>query len=205
MITELLNRQGAMLWKWRKHLVALLTRPLTSSNDEDADGQEYARSLETQGEAEAYLQAYSALLADRREVITAERTLLAALDVKEKKARRTKASKKAEQAAEDVDVIMSLGDIGPQPETEALNKELQDERKAVLEDFDTGRALRSVMIDLNNVAATITREDDPEKILARNGAQKLRDLINDEGALENNLRGLLPYAHHSKTDRETAS
>ena len=54
-----------MLWKWRNHLVALLTQPLTSPEEEDADGQEYTRSLETQGEAEAYLQAYSALLADR--------------------------------------------------------------------------------------------------------------------------------------------
>lgn len=45
---------------------------------EDADGQEYQRSLDNQGEAETYLQAYTALLADRREALTNERTLLAA-------------------------------------------------------------------------------------------------------------------------------
>lgn len=180
-IDELLNKQGSLLWKWRNHLVALLTRPLTTADDDDADGQEYARSLETQVEAEAYLQAYSALLADRREVMTAERTLLAVLDVKEKKARRTKASRKAATAAADEDAIMSLGDIDPQPEHDELIKELQDARKALLEDFDSSRAMRSVMIDLNNVAARITREEDPEKVMARSGAQELRTLISDEG------------------------
>ncbi|KAJ3551190.1 hypothetical protein NM688_g4853 [Phlebia brevispora] len=39
MIENILNPQSALLWKWRTHLISLLTQPLTS-NDEDADGQE---------------------------------------------------------------------------------------------------------------------------------------------------------------------
>ena len=180
MIDELLNPQSALLWKWRSHLVQLLTAPLTSGGD-DADGQEYARSLETQGEAESYLQVYSALLADRREIMTAERTLLAIVDVKEKKTRHTKAAAKAAQALLDDDVMVALAEIEAQPEDEVLKQTLHDERKALLEDHNLERAVRSIMVELSNIAAGITRENDPEKIIAYEAAQQLRQLIADQG------------------------
>lgn len=181
-IDELLNQQSALLWKWRSHLIQVLTRPLTSGDD-DADGQEYARSLETQGEAEAYLQAYSALLADRREVMTAERTLLAIVDVKEKKTRKTKAAKKAAMALhDDMDIDVILADVEAQPEDEVLRKELHEQRKALLEDHDPQRAVRSVMVELSNIAASIIRESDPEKIIAYEAAQQLRELIANQGS-----------------------
>lgn len=179
-IDEVLNPQSALLWQWRSHLVKLLTQPLTSG-EEDADGQEYARSLETQGEAETYLQAYAALLADRRETMTAERTLLAIHDVKEKKARKTKAAKKAAMALYDEDVQMVLEEVEAQPEDEVLRKELGDQRKALLEDHNTERAVRSVMVELSNIAASITRENDPERILADRGATQLRELLAEQG------------------------
>lgn len=179
-IDEVLNPQATLLWKWRTRLIGLLTQPLTSSED-DADGQEYARSLDTQGEAETYLQAYAALLADRREVMTSERTLLAVLDVKEKKARKTKASRKAAAALYDEDALMVAGDIELEPENQILHKELHEARKAILEDSDPSRAIRSVMIDLNNLAARITRKNDPEKMRAADGAKKLRELTSEQG------------------------
>lgn len=180
MVEEVLNPQADLLWKWRTHLVGLLTQPLTST-DEGADGQEYARSLDTQGEAETYMQVYAALLADRREVMTSERTLLAALEVKETKARKTKAANKAAAAALEEDVVMALGDIEQQPENQVLSKELHDERKAILEQTDQGRAVRSVMVDLNNIAARITRTNDAEKAVAAEGAKRLKALLAEQG------------------------
>lgn len=79
LIDEVLNEQTHLLWEWRTRLISLLTQSLSAesngSNNADgnesnnADGNEYSRTLETQGEAETFLQAYSALLADRREGI----------------------------------------------------------------------------------------------------------------------------------------
>ena len=180
MIDELLNEQSALLWQWRTRLIGLLTQSLTSDGD-DADGQEYTRSLETQGEAETYLQAYAALLADRREALTSERTLLAAHDDREKKIRKTKAAKKAAEAALEEEVLMQIGDLDPQPEHQVLQQELKDERTALLEDFNTGRALRSVMVDLNNVAARITDDKNPERVIAREAASRLRKLLTEQG------------------------
>ena len=182
MVEDLLNEQGALLWQWRTQLITLLTKSLTSADDENADGQEYARSLDTQGEAEAYLQAYSALLADRREAMTSERTLLAALDVKEKKARKTKAARKAKgEIMDGDDVIMTLGEDEQQPEHQELLVQLQDMRKAILEDFHSSRSIRSIMIDLNNVAAR-AKDKDPEQIIATDATKQLRELLRAEGA-----------------------
>lgn len=186
-VDELLNQQSALLWRWRSHLIKLLTMPLNSRGDE-ADGQEYGRSLETQGEAETYLQAYAALLADRREAMTAERTLLAAHDVREKKARRTKAAKKAELALMDEEVMLAVGDLEPQPQDEVLRKELNDQRKALLEDHNPERAIRSIMVELNHIAARITRKDDPEKIIAAEASERLRELLADQAKLMDRLQ-----------------
>jgi E3 ubiquitin-protein ligase SHPRH len=59
-------------------MTELLTQQLTPG--EEADGQEYQRTLDDQGEAETYLMNYASLLADRREALLRERTLLAAHD-----------------------------------------------------------------------------------------------------------------------------
>jgi E3 ubiquitin-protein ligase SHPRH len=182
MIEDVLNEQGALLWQWRAQLIALLTKPLASSDGEDADGEEYARSLDTQGEAEGYLQAYSALLADRREAMTSERTLLAVLDVKEKKLRKTRAAQKARGFPMIVDeALATLDDVDKRPEDQVLQKELRDARRAILENWDTSRSMRSIMIDMNKVVAGIIRDDDPEKIIAAGASKKLREFIKGEG------------------------
>ena len=80
MITDLLIAQANLLWQWRSRLVELLTRSISSGSEEDADGKEYVRSLETQGEAETFLHAYLVLLNDPREVLFAEKSLLATDD-----------------------------------------------------------------------------------------------------------------------------
>ncbi|KIP06910.1 hypothetical protein PHLGIDRAFT_72023 [Phlebiopsis gigantea 11061_1 CR5-6] len=199
-IDELLNPQSALLWKWRNHLVQLLTAPLTSGDD-DADGQEYARSLETQGEAESYIQVYAALLADRREIMTAERTLLAIVDVKEKKTRSTKAAAKAAQALLDDDVMVALAEVEAQPEDEVLKQTLHEERRALLEDHNSERAVRSIMVELSNIAAGITRENDPEKIIAYEAAQQLRKLIADQAKLMEQLQADLALLRKAFNER----
>lgn len=167
----MLNEQSALLWQWRTKIVGLLTQKLGSAG-EQADGEEYARTLDTQGEAEAYLQAYAALLADRRETIAAERTLLAAHEGREKKTRKTKAAARAKFRTQDN--LEILGDVEVQPEHEVLYGQLLEQRKE-LQLFE--RALKSVMVDLTAVAARIPKENDPEKIIAKDGAASLRALI----------------------------
>lgn len=192
LIHSTLNRQTELLWEWREKLVSLLTQPLSSSSsDGDADGEEFSRSLETQGEAEAYLQAYADLFADRRATLTSERTLLAAHDTRETHLRKTKAAQKATDTvlwAEDedlMDVQMEKLEGEVQPQHEVLQKELKEKRTALLQLNDAGayRAVRSVMVDLNNVAARIVKEDDPERYIVKDAVAKLRALINEQCAL----------------------
>jgi E3 ubiquitin-protein ligase SHPRH len=174
-IEELLNEQSNLLWLWRDQIYDLLTRKLAGTGE--ADGQEYTRTLDTQGEAEAYLQAFTALLADRREVLVAERTLLAAHDVREKRLRHTKAARKAAAAAASLHADVTIPeDVEMQPEHEVLHKTLSDERKDLIKQFQ-GRAIRSIVFDLNAVAAAIHNDKDPEKINARKCSAELRQLI----------------------------
>ncbi|KAL6308831.1 SNF2 family N-terminal domain-containing protein [Sparassis latifolia] len=206
-IEDLLNEQSALLWKWREKLISLLTKSLTSG-EEAADGEEYARSLETQGEAEAYLQVYAALLADRREALMSERTLLDVHDVQETKKRKTRVAQRIAimdllHDVEEADFVPLEKLPEALPEHEVLYKELNDERKTLLEDFDSNRAIKSVMVDLNNVAARLPRQDDPEKILAKDGATELRGLIADQTKLMEKLRTDL--AHLRKTFNERIS
>ncbi|KZT68625.1 hypothetical protein DAEQUDRAFT_671213 [Daedalea quercina L-15889] len=198
-IDQVLNAQSALLWRWRGKLVALLTQPLTSQED-GADGQEYARNLETQGEAEAYLQAYAALMADRRETLTAERTLLAVHDVREAHVRHTKAAQRALEP-EDVVQLDQLDTEEQRPEHEVLLKTLHEDRKAILEDFDSDRAVRSVLVDLNNVAARITKDTDPEKILAREAAKRLRGLLADQNKLMERLQSDVTHLRRAFNER----
>lgn len=141
MIEDVLNEQANLLWEWRKHIMVLLSRPLTQKEDE-ADGQEYQRTLDDQGEAETYLQVYAALLADRRVALINERTLLAALDVKEKHFRKTKAAFRAAHVSSENELEIPEG-LNIQPEHEVLHKELSNKRNGILAKLG-GRAIKSV-------------------------------------------------------------
>lgn len=147
MIEDVLNKQANLLWEWRKHIMVLLSRPLTQKEDE-ADGQEYQRTLDDQGEAETYLQVYAALLADRRVALINERTLLAALDVKEKHSRKTKAAFRAAHTSLESELETPEG-LDIQPEHEVLHKELSDKRNDILERLE-GRAIKSVSNNNNS-------------------------------------------------------
>ncbi|KAI0078425.1 hypothetical protein K474DRAFT_1594151 [Panus rudis PR-1116 ss-1] len=196
MIVHVLNKQSKLLWQWRSRLVALLTQPLTS--EDDADGQEYTRSLETQGEAETYLQAYAALLADRRESLTAERTILAAHEVKEKKSRKGRSNLLL--GLDDKGAAL-VDDMGPEPEQEVLLQELTEARKRLMHNWPSNRAVRSVMVELNNVAARIAKEDDPEKIIAKDAASRLRKLILEQNRFLDKLQNDLTLFRKAFNER----
>jgi E3 ubiquitin-protein ligase SHPRH len=104
--------------------------------------------LENQGEAEVYLQLYAALLADRREALLHERTLLALHDVREKKIRHTAAARKAANALADLVASNDVGlempsDLVLQPEDEVTHAQLSVQRKNILKKLGN-KALRTV-------------------------------------------------------------
>jgi E3 ubiquitin-protein ligase SHPRH len=147
LIEDVLNEQADLLWEWREHIMVLLSQPLAQREDE-ADGQEYQRTLDDQGEAETYMQAYSALLADRRVALTNERTLLAAHNVREKHLRKTKAAFKAAHTSLESELEIPDG-LDIQPEHEVLHKELSNRRNDILAKLG-GRAIKSVSDNNNN-------------------------------------------------------
>ncbi|KAI5993262.1 SNF2 family N-terminal domain-containing protein [Pisolithus albus] len=184
-IEEQLNEQTTLIWQWRTKIVTLLTQNLSSVNDQ-ADGEEYARTLDTQGEAEVYMQAYAALLADRREALLAERTLLAAHESREKKKRRTNAALAARARREEDDDLEIPDDIEVQPQHEDLHRSLKDERTDLRLLFN-GRALKSILVDLLAVVAGIRNNDDPEKVIAGDGVKTMRGLIASQTSLMDKL------------------
>ena len=155
-IVAVLNGQIELLWQWRTHITELLIEPLNSDGQKEADGQEYQRNVDNQGEAETYMQAYTALLADRREALSSERNLLAEHEFRERKTRSTKAAKRAQasaaaRASESVEDLMEGIEFGfeyvdeeaERPEHQVLLAELSDQRKALLQMLN-GRAVKSV-------------------------------------------------------------
>ncbi|KAJ7460553.1 SNF2 family N-terminal domain-containing protein [Mycena latifolia] len=181
-IENVLNEQSSLLWEWRTRMTELLTQRLTPG--EEADGQEYQRTLDDQGEAETYLINYTSLLADRREALLQERTLLAAHDAREKKLRHTKAAIKAAAALDTPAEI--LDGIELQPEHEVLHKELSGKRKEILQELQ-GRAIKSIVVEMANKVARIHKDDDPEKIALKRAVADLRKFIADQGTLLDKL------------------
>lgn len=174
---------------------ALLTQALKSDN---AEGDEYAKSLDAQGEADMYLQAYTFLMADRRAALIAERTLLAEHDSKEKKLRKTKAAQDAAASAAEMFTSHKSElpeDFELRPEHEVLFKDLTDARRSLLQDFD-GKAIKSIVcvfmrptlhwglnletrVQLNAINVTL-KEKHPEKDDITQVVTSLRKLINDQ-------------------------
>ncbi|KAG7442066.1 uncharacterized protein BT62DRAFT_982607 [Guyanagaster necrorhizus] len=178
-IKGVLNVQSVLLWEWRTQLHKLLTQKLSASENE-ADGEEYQRSLDDQGEAETYLQAYTALLADRREALVNERTLLAVHNARETKYRQTRTAVKA--TAETADNASGmLSDIELQPEHEVLHRDLTEQRKKLLQELDA-RSVKSILVDLTAAMSRINRDSDPEKTLLKHAIADVRRLITEQGA-----------------------
>ncbi|KDQ23693.1 hypothetical protein PLEOSDRAFT_1048636 [Pleurotus ostreatus PC15] len=176
-VSEVLNQQANLMWEWRTRLTELLTRKIApqGSGEDEADGQEYQRSLDDQGAAESYMQAYSILIADHREALIKERTILAAHDAKEKRKRHTRAAMNAAET-----VAPEIRDLDD--ENQALYVELSYQRKDLVEQLD-GRAIKSILSDLKARMTKIRSEKDPEKILLRDAIANIHVLLNERAPL----------------------
>lgn len=194
-IIRILNRQGDVLSLWRQRILKLLTENLSSSDGGDADGGEYARSLETQGEAETFLQALASLLADRREILVQERTALAAHDTRERKVRHTIAARKAQN--EEHNRIMDAEEIGP--EHEVLQKELNETRKNIME-MHNGRAIKSIVVELQDFVHSLG-DKDPEKAVAKESVKKLKTLIKEQTIIHDKFESDMAQFRKAFNDR----
>ncbi|KAG9016567.1 hypothetical protein FRB90_003006 [Tulasnella sp. 427] len=175
-IIDVLDRQREMLFEWRGRICELLTQKIVSEGD-SADGNEYQRALDVQGEVEAYLVAYAALLADRREALNQERTALAAHDDRERRLRHTKAAARAAAAFDDGVDLANIPD-NDNGENQELAKQLKQHRQDCKKDLPAGRALRSVMIDLGRVIGK-----DEEHQIAKEEAKHLRRILQEQTVL----------------------
>ncbi|KAF7289508.1 SNF2 family helicase [Mycena chlorophos] len=182
-IEDVLNQQSTLLWTWRTRLTELLTRKLTPG--EEADGEEYQRTLDDQGEAESYLVNYTALASDRREALLKERSLLATHDAAEKKTRVTKAAIRAAAALDELPKLDSNIELAP--EHEVLFKELSLQRKALLNTLE-GRALKTIVVDLAaRIAKTDKSKDKDQMRNLKTAHDTLRQLITDQGPILDKL------------------
>ncbi|KAF9484752.1 hypothetical protein BDN70DRAFT_849017 [Pholiota conissans] len=188
MVENVLNQQAELLWQWRTHIMRLLTQPLDpAANHTEADGQEFQRTLDDQGEVEIYFQCYIALLSDRREALINERTLLAAHTLKEKHARQTKAAMKAASAAVDLPEIFETPEgLEIEPKHEVIHSDLTRLRKDLLVNLNQ-RAVKSILVDLNNIYISISEPKHPEKILIKEIIDKIRSFTSQQTSLHDRL------------------
>ncbi|KAH6907324.1 SNF2 family N-terminal domain-containing protein [Coprinopsis sp. MPI-PUGE-AT-0042] len=202
MIEDVLNEQTRLIWTWRARIMDLLTQSLNAGDE--ADGQEYQRGIDSQGEAEVYLQAYALLLADRQEALVNERTLLAAHDAREKRLRHTKAAIKAARALDFLqqagDDLHAENDFEVNPEDQVLHQTLSEQRKELVKALGQ-RSIKSVLVDLNGVLTRITRRDDPEYTLVSDAVSRLRSLTSTQGTLHNKLDADLTLMRKTFNDR----
>ncbi|EJD53059.1 hypothetical protein AURDEDRAFT_180640 [Auricularia subglabra TFB-10046 SS5] len=200
-ILDILQDQGELLLNWRQKLVELLVRPL-SNRQQQADGEEYNVGLETQAQAEVYLQAYAALLADRRETLTSDRTTLATHDDRSTRLRLTNVAARANlPEAYQLDLVpepldsMNLDN----PEQEVMLSELMSQRKRVKDDR-SNRSLRMVMVDLNRIMSRVgDRKEETE--IARMECQRLRTAIAHQERILEKFEAELPPLRRAFNER----
>ncbi|KAJ3508855.1 hypothetical protein NLJ89_g5529 [Agrocybe chaxingu] len=174
LVINVLDKQAELMWHWRTKIVELVTRPLNP--EDEVDGQEYQRTLDDQGEVETYIQAYAGLLADRRQALVNERSLLATLDDRENPVQPPGA----------LDDQLDAEDLDTLAKNIELHQELVAERKKFLKKL-RGRAIKSVLVDLTAVAAKILPDTHPERILVKDAIEKIRRYMSEQNALHAKL------------------
>ncbi|KZO97524.1 hypothetical protein CALVIDRAFT_562880 [Calocera viscosa TUFC12733] len=174
-VIDLLNDQRDLLWKWRGMIFTRLTQSLTTSQGQEADGEEYGHALDAQGEAEAYITVYAALLADRKEALSQERTLLAIHEAREQKGRDTRAALNA-----GVDTALATAAAEMEPQNEVLMRQLSQERRD-MRNAHSKRSLKAVFLEMSGMADHYEREI--EGTILKSEAMRLRRVVTDQEAL----------------------
>ncbi|WVQ84030.1 hypothetical protein IAT38_006175 [Cryptococcus sp. DSM 104549] len=181
-LLEILNDNALLVFNWRTMIIDLLSSPIDAEPADAPEGQGqdvenpeaeyYAEALKAQGEAEAYMIAYAAAIADRREFMSETRSLLATHDARVTKQRSTKA---ALNAMVDVEMADVPDDVSEQ--AAMLMTERQAFRDARLEK-GCERPLKGLLMDLN---AIIHGPHRPEEIkIAQDMAKMLKGYINKQ-------------------------
>lgn len=184
-LLEILNGNALLVHNWRQKIVDLLSTPVESDSGElaavgkgqDVENPEaefYAQALKAQGEVEAYLMAYSAALADRKEFLLEERSLLAEHDSRQKKQRETRAALNA--AAE---AAPELADVPDDVQEQA--GELMKERRAfrdARELKDCEQPLKAYLLDLNGIVHGGGRPE--ERAIAQEMANLIKQFIKQQ-------------------------
>ncbi|KAF8308100.1 hypothetical protein DL93DRAFT_1962270 [Clavulina sp. PMI_390] len=135
-----MNEQAELLLKWKDIVVGFLSEEWNAQEDGTApEGDEYTRSLEVQANAEGYLNGMAALIADRRETMNAQRTLLAEIEHRDPNAkkRKTKTAAQADFIDETMEAVFAVQN----PDEAVLQAQLNLARKG-LRDAHTSKPLR---------------------------------------------------------------
>lgn len=178
-IDGVLHEQISLLWSWRSQLVMELKARLRAGADDSetaqdgagADGDEYSRTINSQARAGVLLDAITALLSDRREVVTGMRSALAGHDIllPAKKGRKKNKAQQEKDLIRDEESETKLGeDIEARPEDEVLRAELkmardqawvmfraEDEEGALTRTPEESRSLRKLLFELGAVNSTL--------------------------------------------------
>ncbi|WWC59243.1 uncharacterized protein I303_101793 [Kwoniella dejecticola CBS 10117] len=182
-LLEIMNDNAFLVFEWRAKILALLSSPIdadnTATHDQgestdvvDPETEYYAEALKAQGEVEAFMTAFAAAIADRKEFLLENRSLLAEHDARETKQRSTKA---ALNAVVDDPILELPNEI--QEQAKLLMKERQAFRDARTEK-GCERPLKGLLIDLNGVAHGPNR---PEEIaIAKEMAKFLKAYIKEQ-------------------------
>ncbi|WVR04446.1 hypothetical protein IAU60_001449 [Kwoniella sp. DSM 27419] len=174
-LLSIMNDNAYLVFEWRAKIIALLASPVEAENPEplapgegtdveNPEAEYYAEALKAQGEVEAYLIAFAAVIADRKEFMLENRSLLAAHDARQTKQRGTKA---AINAMADVEIANVPDDVKDKA------AELMAERQVCL------------LIDLNAIATGPNRAE--EIAIAKTTASFLRRYIHDQTELVDKL------------------
>lgn len=181
-LLRILNDNASLVFNWRAKVIKLLQTPLEAEEDavpapgqgqdvENPEEEYYAEALKAQGDVEAYLTAYAAVIADRKEFLLEQRTALAEHEGDLKKKRVTNRAKEAELNAAPVE----LSDV------DDLTLKLMLERQAFRDrrnEEDCTRPLKAILIDISNVVHSGARVEEVE--MAKETSSALRKYINQQ-------------------------
>ncbi|OXB37227.1 E3 ubiquitin-protein ligase SHPRH [Cryptococcus neoformans] len=188
-LLKIMNDNALLVFNWRNKIIDLLSSPIDADPMDvpEGQGQEvenpeaeyYAEALKAQGEVEAYLIAFAAAVADRREFMTETRSLLSTHDSRIAKQRNTKA---AMNAVTDVEMPNVSDDIGEQ--ATVLLRERQAFRDARMNE-GCERPLKGLLMDLNAIIHGQHRHEEIE--MAKSMASMLKKYIAEQTELVEKL------------------
>lgn len=81
-----------------------------------------------------------------------------------------------------------------------MQKDFAQARKDIKQGYE-GRAMRSIVVDLAGVCGSIINDKDPEKVIAKDWASKLRFLIKEQLTFHDKLESDLTQFRKAFNDR----